>query len=61
MTKFITIDPSEARQKSVIKSKEIPVNAYVSNPQKETQKYGQENLVYLFGVDLPRGMYTKYP
>ncbi len=48
MTKLITIDPTEARQRSVIKSQEIPVNAYVSNPQVEAQKYGSENLVRMY-------------
>lgn len=48
MTKLITIDPTEARQKSVIKSKEIPINAYVSNPEEEAKKYGSENLVRMY-------------
>ena len=48
MTKLITIDPAEARQRLVLKSQEIPLNAYVSNPQKEAQKYGQDNLVRLY-------------
>jgi 2-oxoisovalerate dehydrogenase E1 component len=48
MTKLITIDPMEARKKSVIKSKEIPVNAYVPDPECELKKYGQENLVRMY-------------
>jgi 2-oxoisovalerate dehydrogenase E1 component len=48
MTKLITIDPAEARQRLVLQSQEIPLNAYVSNPQKEAQKYGQDNLVRLY-------------
>ncbi len=48
MTKLITIDPSEARKKSTIKSKDIPVNAYVSNPKKEAKRYGQENLARIY-------------
>lgn len=48
MTKLITIDPTEARQKSVLTAPEIPVNAYVSNPQKEAKKYGRENLVGMY-------------
>ena len=48
MTKLITIDPTEARQKSVLKSKEIPLNAYISNPKKEVKKYGQQNLICMY-------------
>ena len=48
MTKLITIDPVEARRKSVIKSQDIPLNAYVSNPQAEAQKYGPANLVRIY-------------
>lgn len=48
MTKLIPIDPTEARKKSVIKSKDIPVNAYVSDPQREARKYGRENLVRIY-------------
>ncbi|HXV97163.1 MAG TPA: thiamine pyrophosphate-dependent dehydrogenase E1 component subunit alpha, partial [Anaerolineae bacterium] len=48
MTKLITIDPAEARQRTVIKSREIPINAYVSDPQAEAQKYGSANLVRMY-------------
>ncbi len=48
MTKLITIDPAEARRRGVIKSQEIPINAYVSDPQKEAQKYGRDNLVRMY-------------
>jgi 2-oxoisovalerate dehydrogenase E1 component len=48
MTKLITIDPTEARQRSVIKSQEIPVNAYVSDPKAEAQKYGSAKLVRMY-------------
>ena len=48
MTKLIPIDPTEVRKKSVIKSKDIPVNAYVPDPQKEEKKYGVENLVRIY-------------
>lgn len=48
MTKLITIDPSEARQRSVLKSREIPINAYVSDPQAEAKKYGRDNLVRIY-------------
>ncbi|MEW5957409.1 MAG: thiamine pyrophosphate-dependent enzyme, partial [Chloroflexota bacterium] len=48
MTKLITINPTEARQQSVIKSKEIPLNAYVPDPQQEARKYGSENLIRMY-------------
>ena len=48
MTKLIPIDPAEVRQRSVIKSKEIPVNAYVSGPEQEAEKYGREDLVRMY-------------
>ena len=48
MPKSITINPANIRQKSVIKSPEIPVNFYTSNPEQETQKYGTENLVRMY-------------
>ncbi|MBE7549971.1 MAG: dehydrogenase [Anaerolineales bacterium] len=48
MTKLITIDPAEARQRGCIKSVEIPINAYVPNPQTEAKKYGRENLVRIY-------------
>ncbi len=48
MTKRITIDPTSARQKSVLKSVDIPINAYNSTPKKETKKYGKDNLVRMY-------------
>ncbi|GIK43374.1 MAG: pyruvate dehydrogenase E1 subunit beta [Chloroflexota bacterium] len=48
MTKLITIDPTEARQRGCLKSVEIPINAYVPNPQAEAEKYGRENLVRIY-------------
>ncbi|RME73078.1 MAG: dehydrogenase, partial [Chloroflexi bacterium] len=48
MTKLIMIDPTEARRRGVIKGKDIPVNAYRSDPQKEAKKYGSENLVRMY-------------
>jgi 2-oxoisovalerate dehydrogenase E1 component len=48
MTKLITIDPTEARKKSVIKSQDIPVNAYVSDPKQEVKRYGRDNLVRIY-------------
>jgi len=41
----MVVDPTEARSSSVIQGPEIPLNAYVSDPQAETQKYGPENLM----------------
>ena len=48
MPKSLTIDPSEVRQRSVIKSQEIPVNAYAATPEHEAEKYGGENLVRIY-------------
>lgn len=48
MTKLITIDPTEVRQRGCIKSVEIPINAYMPNPQAEAEKYGRENLVRIY-------------
>ncbi len=48
MTKLITIDPTEARKRSVLKSKEIPLNAYIADPKKEAVKYGSENLLRMY-------------
>lgn len=48
MTKLITIDPTEVRRRSVIKSPEIPANAYISDPKAEAKKYGSENLVRIY-------------
>ncbi len=48
MTKAILIDPTEARKKAVLKSKDIPMNAYASTAKKEAKKYGSENLVRMY-------------
>ncbi len=48
MPKSLTIDPSEVRMKSVIKSQEIPVNAYDADPEQEDIQYGSENLVRIY-------------
>ncbi|RME82763.1 MAG: dehydrogenase [Caldilineae bacterium] len=48
MTKAILIDPAEARKPGVIRGPEIPVNAYVSDPKKEAEKYGTEALVRMY-------------
>jgi 2-oxoisovalerate dehydrogenase E1 component len=48
MPKSILIDPVEMRRKSTLRSPEIPLNAYESNPALERQKYGSANLVRMF-------------
>ena len=48
MPKSLTIDPSEVRKKSVIKSQEIPVNAYDADPEQEDRQYGSENLARIY-------------
>lgn len=48
MTKLISIDPAEARRKSVIKVKAIPVNAYISDPKQEAKQYGPDNLLRIY-------------
>jgi 2-oxoisovalerate dehydrogenase E1 component len=48
MTRLITIDPVEARKKNVIRAPEVPVNAYVSDPEAEAEKYGSDNLVRIY-------------
>lgn len=48
MTKLITIDPTEVRKKSVLRAPELPINAYVSDPEAEARKYGSENLVRMY-------------
>jgi 2-oxoisovalerate dehydrogenase E1 component len=48
VTKLITIDPSEARQRSTLIAPEIPVNAYEANPTAEARTYGRENLVRIY-------------
>lgn len=48
MTKAILIDPTEVRQKTVLKSPEIPLNAYESDPAAEAQKFGRDGLVRIY-------------
>jgi 2-oxoisovalerate dehydrogenase E1 component len=48
MTRLITIDPVEARKKTVIRAPELPVNAYVSDPKAEAEKYGSDNLMRIY-------------
>lgn len=48
MTKRIPIDPAEARKPGVIIAPEIPVNAYVSDPKAEAERYGSAALVQMY-------------
>ena len=48
MPKSLTIDPAEARQRSVIRAPEIPVNAYVSDPLAEAACYSGAELVNVY-------------
>jgi 2-oxoisovalerate dehydrogenase E1 component len=48
MTKQIPIDPFEVRQPGVLRAPDIPLNAYVSDPEAEARRYGTENLVRMY-------------
>src|SRR5690554_7341044 len=48
MPKAITIDPAEVRRRGVLTGPEIPVNAYESDPQAESAKYGRDNLMRIY-------------
>jgi 2-oxoisovalerate dehydrogenase E1 component len=48
MPKTILIDPSEVRRRSTLVAPEIPLNAYVSDPVAEAQKFGRINLVRIY-------------
>ncbi len=48
MTKLIPIDPAEARRRSVVVGREVPVNAYRSNPAREAQTFGRDGLVRIY-------------
>ncbi|MCB0195688.1 MAG: dehydrogenase [Anaerolineae bacterium] len=48
MTKRIKIDPTEARRSAFIEGPRLPVNAYVSDPQREAEQYGSETLVRMY-------------
>ena len=49
MPKSLTIDPAEARQRAVIRAPEIPVNAYVADPEAEAIRYSRAELVDVYG------------
>ncbi len=48
MTKLITIDPRQQRQRSTLVLPEIPVNSYVPDPTAEAAKYGAANLMRIY-------------
>ena len=48
MPKAIPIDPVEMRKPSVLRSKEIMINAYVPDPEAEARLYGTPNLVRIY-------------
>ncbi len=48
MPKSQTIDPTEERQRSVIRAPDIPINAYVSDPEAEAAAYSREQLLNIY-------------
>lgn len=48
MTKQILIDPSVVRRPAKITSKDIFLNAYRSDPTKESKKFGSKNLIRIY-------------
>ncbi len=48
MPKSITVDPKVVRKPSKLKIKDIPVNAYVSDFEKEKKKYGVDGLKTIY-------------
>ncbi len=48
MPKSLTIDPAIARQRTTIQSSEIPVNAYVSDPQSEARCFSRSELIAIY-------------
>ena len=48
MPKSLTIDPAEARQPAVIRAPEIPVNAYISDPAVEAERYTRAQLLDVY-------------
>jgi 2-oxoisovalerate dehydrogenase E1 component len=45
MPKSLLIDPAEVRKPGMLTAPAIPLNAYVSNPAREREQYGSDNLV----------------
>ena len=48
MPKVLVIDPVEVRRTDILRTPEIPLNAYVSDPAAEAAKYGTEGLVRMY-------------
>jgi 2-oxoisovalerate dehydrogenase E1 component len=48
MPKTLVIDPAEVRSRSVLQAPELPINAYVADPEREAQEYGVEGLVRMY-------------
>ena len=48
MPKSLTIDPAAERRRSSIRAPEIPVNAYISDPETEAALYSPEQLVNIY-------------
>ena len=48
MTKLITIDPRQQRQRATLVLPEIPINSYVSDPALEAAQYGAANLMRIY-------------
>ena len=48
MPKSLTIDPHEVRQTSLLQAPDVPVNAYVSDPQAEAECYSSAELVNIY-------------
>ena len=48
MPKSLTIDPAAERRASVIRAPEIPVNAYICDPEAEAALYSREQLIYIY-------------
>ena len=48
MPKTMLVNPDEVRMSGTIRGIDIPVNAYVSDPEAEAEKYGTEDLVQMY-------------
>ncbi len=48
MPKSQTIDPTEERQRSVLCAPDIPINAYISDPEAEAAAYSREQLLNIY-------------
>ena len=48
MPKSLLIDPAEARQTSRLRAPDIPINAYVSDPVAEAERYSRDQLLGVY-------------